>query len=125
MKEKIFDRIAIVGMHFREKEGIPAKSYVANMIPPVDLSLEREKENQFDFWALKAIYNGEHIGYVEAAGGASFISPLLDQGWTLDYCRVLDLEPRRNNLHPICQIRLVLDEANTEVDDFATEDTTN
>jgi len=125
MQEKIFDRIAIVGMHFREKEGIPAKSYVANMIPPVDLSLEREPENQFDYFALKAIYNGEHIGYVEAAGGAAYISPLLDQGWTLDYCRVLDLEARKNNLHPICQIRLVLDEADAEVEIFATENTSD
>lgn len=101
---KTFSDVAVVGMHFREKEGIPAKGYVASFVPPVELQLEREPDNRFDAFAIKVIFNNEHIGYIEASQ-AMYISPLIDQGQTCT-CTVLRLEQRRNNLHPICEIQV-------------------
>jgi len=99
MKPPTFPNVAVVGMHFREKDGVPAKSIVANFMPPVDLDIEREPENRFDPFAIKVLYEGHHIGYIEARQ-AMFISTWIDQG--VEYlCVVTDLEERKNNLHPI------------------------
>lgn len=99
MKPPSFPNVAVVGMHFRERDGVPAKSIVANFVPPVDLEIEREPENPFDSFAIKVLYQGDHIGYIEVSQ-ACYISPWIDQG--IDYlCVCQDLEMRKQNLHPI------------------------
>lgn len=95
-----FHDVTIVGMHFRELEGVPAKAIVANLFPPVELQFQREPDNEYDEYAIKVFFNNQHIGYVESKS-ACFIAPYLDDG--LDYkCVVQRLEERRKNLHPIC-----------------------
>lgn len=92
----------VVGMHFRERDGVPAKAIVANMIPPVELTLEREPDNRFDAYAIKVLYEGQHIGYIPATD-ACYIAPDLDDGATAT-CTVEDFVERKNNLHPICSV---------------------
>jgi len=99
MQPPVFPNVAVVGMHFREKEGVSAKAIVSNFIPPVDLDIKREPENPFDSFAIKVIYEGQHIGYIEARQ-AMFISPWIDEGVEY-FCTVTDLETRGKNLHPI------------------------
>lgn len=99
---KTFDNVAVVGMFFREKEGIPAKAYVESFVPPVELKLEREPDNRFDAFAIKVIYDNQHIGYIEASQ-AMFIAPWMDQGGTAT-CTVQELKPMKGNLHPICEV---------------------
>lgn len=94
-----FPDVAVVGMHFR---GAEAKSAVENMLPPVELELEREPGNPYDENAIKVNYNGAHIGYLER-GQAAFIAPYLDEGVEF-ICQVTRLEQRKNNLHPVCDI---------------------
>lgn len=99
-----FPNVAVVGMFFREKEGVPAKTLVENMVPPLSLTLIREPENPFDNFAIKVIYQGQHIGYIESSQ-AMWIAPHMDEGAEAT-CTVDRLEERKNNLHPICTIRL-------------------
>lgn len=99
MKPRPFPEVAIVGMHFR---GAEVKALVSNFIPPLTLQLEREPDNRFDAFAIKAMYEGTHVGYIEA-GQAAFISPWMDQGHAFE-ARVERMEQRRNNLHPICTV---------------------
>lgn len=99
MKPPVFPNVAVVGMHFRERDGVPAKAIVSNFIPPTDLDFEREPSNPFDGFAIKILFDGQHIGYVEAKQ-AMYIAPWIDDG--VEYlCVVTDLEQRGNNLHPI------------------------
>jgi hypothetical protein len=99
MKTPTFPEVLVVGMHFR---GAEAKATVANFIPPLLLDLEREPTNQFDASAIKVLYKGQHIGYIEACQ-AVFIAPHMDEG--ADFvCRVDDLITKRNNLHPLVTI---------------------
>jgi hypothetical protein len=99
MNAPTFTDMAVVGMHFREREGVPAKAIVANFIPPVSLDFEREPSNQFDSNAIKILYVGQHIGYLEASS-ACYLAPWIDDGH--DYkITVTDMATRRNNLHPI------------------------
>lgn len=88
----------VVGMHFRERDGIPAKAIVANFVPPVRLTLEREPDNQFDAYAVKVFYENQHIGYIESST-ACFLSPWLDEGHEYT-CTVTDLIEQKNNLYP-------------------------
>lgn len=99
--KKIFPSVLIVGMHFRGSE---AKAAVGNLIPPAAIRLEREPENAYDSFAIKALYGDLHIGYVERKQ-AMFISPWIDQGWT-PTCTVEELQTIRQNLHPVCTIEL-------------------
>jgi hypothetical protein len=102
MTSKIFNDVLVVGMHFRERDGIPAKSIVANLVPPATLQLEREPENAYDAFAIKVLYNDQHIGYIEAAV-ACYIAPWMDSG--IEYtCQVEELVEKKRNLHPSCQI---------------------
>lgn len=104
MKNPVFPDVAIVGMHFREKEGIPAKEITASFEQGQHVELEREPKNKFDEYAIKAIFNGMHIGYLEASQ-AMWIAPNMDEG--LKMVAVVDrLEQRKNNLHPICTIQV-------------------
>lgn len=103
MKAPTFTDVAVVGMHFREREGVPAKSIVANFMPPVQLTLEREPENAYDSFAVKVLYQGQHIGYIEASSSC-FLAPWMDQGNVYE-CVVDSLVERKNNLHPL--VRLV------------------
>lgn len=93
----------VVGMHFRERDGIPAKSIVANFIPPVELQLEREPENAFDQFAVKVLYEGQHIGYIEA-GVAGFLAPHMDEGQAFT-CTVTELVEKGRNLHPQVELK--------------------
>ena len=102
---QLFQNVAVVGMHFREKEGVPAKTIVGNFVPPVELTLEREPENPYDLYAIKVLYDNQHIGYVEAAT-ASYIATTLDENPDM-YSRTVEmLEPRGRNLYPIVTIEV-------------------
>jgi hypothetical protein len=102
MTAPIFNDVAVVGMHFR---GQDIKSMVANFVPPLSLDLEREPDNQYDEFAVKVLYNGEHIGYIESANGgaAPFLAAQLDDGQKY-HCTVEYMEQRGRNIHPICTL---------------------
>lgn len=98
--------VAVVGMHFRDKEGVPATATVQNLLPGATITLKREPDNPFDAYAIQAYVGETHIGYIEAKS-ACFISPLWDENPDAEItCTVEDFEVRRNNLHPICFIQL-------------------
>ena len=118
MKAPTFTDLVVVGMHFREREGVPAKSIVANFIPPVAVEFEREPDNPFDPNAIKIIYNGQHIGYIEAAS-AVYLSPWIDEGHEYQIT-VVDMTTRRQNLHPICTaVPVEKRQAETEATEYA------
>jgi hypothetical protein len=102
MSAPTFYDVLVVGMHFRESEGVPAKSIVQNMVPPLALDLEREPNNPHDSFALKALYQDQHIGYIEAKV-ACFISPWIDSGEEY-VCVVNQLVEQKRNLHPLCTL---------------------
>ncbi len=99
MKAPTFPDVRVVGMHFREKDGVPAKSLVANMVPPLTLQYEREPFNPFDANAIKIMYLDQHIGYAEASQ-AIFISPWIDEGHVYSVTVDSLIEVKRN-LHPM------------------------
>lgn len=107
MKAPTFTDVKVVGMHFRERDGVPAKAIVANMVPPVQLELEREPGNRFDAYACKVMYQGQHIGYIEASS-ACFLSPWLDSGNKYS-CTVDQLIEVKNILHPLVTLTPVSD----------------
>jgi len=100
-----FEEVRVVGMHFRERDGVPAKSIVANFVPPLTLDLEREPDNRFDEFAIKVMYAGQHIGYIEASS-ACYIAPWIDEGQKFR-CTVEDMIEVKRNLHPVCCIEPV------------------
>ena len=104
----------VVGMHFREREGVPAKAIVGNMLPGTQLRLEREPDNKFDVNAIKVFSTGNagehHIGYIEASV-ACFVAYDMDDSEDV-VCTVDSFEQKRNNLHPI--VTIVIDEAGAE-----------
>lgn len=102
MKAPTFPEATVVGMHFRERDGVPAKAIVANFVPPVKLELRREPENQFDTFAVKVLYQDQHIGYIEAST-ACFLAPWMDEGHEYS-CVVESLLERKNNLHPVVRL---------------------
>tara|TARA_R110000868_G_scaffold76760_5_gene220447 strand:- start:3261 stop:3605 length:345 start_codon:yes stop_codon:yes gene_type:complete len=99
MQAPTFTEIAVVGMYFRDREGVPATELVAGFIPPVQLQFERDFYNQYDENAIKVLYQGQHIGFLEAAQ-AIFLAPWLDDGHNYELT-VTDMQVRRKNLHPI------------------------
>lgn len=105
MKAPTFTDMAVVGMHFREREGVAAKSIVANFVPPVSLDYEREPHNPYDENAIKILYQGDHIGYVERES-AIYLAPWIDEGHEYKIT-VTDLAQRKNNLHPIIMAKPV------------------
>jgi hypothetical protein len=99
MQAPTFTDIAVVGMHFRNREGVPAKEIVAGFVPPVKLQLERDTYNAYDENAIKVLYEGQHIGFLEATQ-AIFLAPWLDDGHEYELT-VTDMQARKKNLHPI------------------------
>lgn len=118
-----FRDVPVVGMHFRDKEGVPASATVASITPPCPLELEPEPTNMYDPNALKVFFSSGdvrlHIGYI-AAADAKFITPRLEEASGYD-CIVENLESRRNNLHPICVINLYFDSDEAPADAVATQ----
>jgi len=115
MSNPTFTDVAVVGMHFREREGVQAKSIVANFVPPVSLDFEREPHNAYDAYAIKIFYKGQHIGYATASD-AAYIAPYLDEN--IPYvCTVTHMEARGKNLHPITNW-VPADEAEFAAEDF-------
>ena len=102
MQAPEFTEVKVVGMHFREREGVPAKEIVAGFIPPVELDLMREPENAFDSYAIKVLYKNQHIGYIEATT-ACFLSPWMDEKTTYR-CTVTELVEAKNNLYPVVKL---------------------
>ena len=99
MRTPSFPNVTVVGMHFL---GEYAKAAVESMEPGCALQLEREPDNRFDSFAIKVLYNNQHIGYLEARQ-ACFIAPWMDEGNEFDV-EVTSLEQRKNNLHPIVNV---------------------
>ena len=94
-----FPNVLVVGMHFR---GAHAVAAVGSLVPPVELQLEREPQNPHDEFAIKVMYQDEHIGYIER-GQAAFISPRIDDGQPYRAI-VNDFQQKGRNLHPVCTI---------------------
>ena len=92
----------VVGMHFREREGVPAKAIVGNMLPGQELTLVREPENPYDAYAIKVLSGNSHIGYIEATV-ACWAALDLDENPAY-CCTVTDFETKGKNLHPIVLI---------------------
>lgn len=113
MTAPTFPNVLIVGMHFR---GSHAVATVSSFLPPVELQLEREPQNPHDEFAIKVLYDGEHIGYVER-GQAAFISPQIDAGQKY-MCTVDNLVQKGKNLHPSCTIEPDDSPDEAEEDDY-------
>jgi len=95
MQAPSFPGVLVVGMHFRPN----GKAIVESLLPPVQFDLEREPFNQYDGFAIKVMYDGEHIGYIERKQ-AMFVAPWMDQG--VKYTCVADnFIQVKNNLHPV------------------------
>jgi len=97
MNVPTFTNVKLVGMHFRQE--VNAKAVVANMVPPVIVYYEREHYNPYDENAIKIIYNGDHIAYVERES-AALIAPYVDDGVVFNVL-VEELVEHRKNLYPI------------------------
>ena len=93
-----FPEVLVVGMHFRPN----GRAIVESLLAPVDLDLEREPFNPYDSFAIKVLYEGEHIGYIERRQ-AMFIAPWMDQGIAYR-CRAEDFRQIKNNLHPVVTV---------------------
>ncbi|NNW55483.1 MULTISPECIES: HIRAN domain-containing protein [unclassified Roseobacter] len=97
MKAPTFPNVKVVGMHFR---GDHAKAWAEAVEPGTEVFYEREPENKYDSYAIKVLYNLQHVGYIEATQ-ACFIAPWMDEG-TEFTCIVTDKQPgARANIHPI------------------------
>jgi hypothetical protein len=96
-----FEEVAVVGMHFRPN----GKAIVESLIAPCSFDLEREPFNPYDGFAVKVLYDGEHIGYIEKQV-AMFLAPWLDQG-AVYTCIANDFRQNRNNVHPIVTLEPV------------------
>ena len=105
-----FNDVHVVGMHFREREGVPAKQIVASFVPPVVCQLERQYDNAFDEYAIKVLYGGQHIGFL-AASSACFIAPEMDLDpdtpWT---ATVESFHTAKSNLYPVATVAPALPE---------------
>lgn len=66
-----------VGASFRPKE---AKDIIRSLEIGDEIQLEREPDNAYDENAIKTLFNGTHIGYVEKDVAVE-IAPLLDEDY--------------------------------------------
>lgn len=69
-----FENVNLVGTHFR---GVDARNIVASFHEGLVVQLEREHDNDYDEYAIKTMYKGIHVGYIEK-GQASWIAPDMD-----------------------------------------------
>lgn len=99
MKPPTFPNVAVVGMHFRERDGIPAKEWAQMIEPGTEIFYEREPANPFDPYAIKIMFNLMHMGFVER-GQACYIAPWMDEGVEF-ICVVTDKELRKGGITPI------------------------
>lgn len=99
-----FNDVLVVGMHFRDREGVPASAICGSMLEGTVLDLEREPDNAYDPDAIKVLSNGNHIGYI-SRDTASFLSPEIDSGQT-PVAKVTGFEAKGRNRHPVLQITL-------------------
>jgi hypothetical protein len=98
MQYPTFPGVQVVGMHFRPN----GKAIVESLLAPASFDLEREPGNSYDPYAIKVMYDGEHIGYVERQQ-AMFIAPWMDQG--VEYaCIATEFREHNRNLYPIVTI---------------------
>lgn len=101
MNAPTFPDVLVVGMHFRPN----GKAIVESLLPPVSFDLVREPENPYDGFAIKVLYDDEHIGYIERKQ-AMFIAPWMDMGH--EYTAVAgEFRQIKNNLHPIVSVQPV------------------
>lgn len=57
-------RYAIVGMQFREKEGIPATAILNEVPPDEPCTLIRDPSNRYDRNAIQVWVRGQHVGFI-------------------------------------------------------------
>lgn len=99
----IFNSVPIVGSYFRGKD---VQALVATLEVGTRLRLEREPDNTFDQYAIKAFYEDVHIGYV-AANIASWIAPKMDEGLSA-VAQIEEMaENAKGNAQPMCEVMLV------------------
>lgn len=67
---------SVNGANFRPKE---TKEIIRTLEVNDTLDLEREPDNLHDEHAIKVLYEGTHIGYIER-DVAAFVSPLMRDG---------------------------------------------
>lgn len=66
----------MVGANFRPAK---AREIVKNLfIGETDLTLEPEPDNPYDDHAVKVMYQGEHIGYIERSNNSALHEALVD-----------------------------------------------
>lgn len=100
MRAPTFSDVMCVGMHFREREGVPAYMWAEEVQPGTQLDFAREPDNKFSAAAIKILHNDQHVAYIED-GQAVFISTYIDQG-ILYSCTVTDkINRERGGLTPI------------------------
>lgn len=74
-----FEDVACVGNHYRLPEEREMAQIMISTQEPKQVALVREPTNEYDTNAIKVMYQGLHIGYVEGTN-AVWIAPYLDEG---------------------------------------------
>lgn len=95
----MYPNVKIVGMHFR---GGDAREIAASLTPGSTLRLEREPDNAFDSYAIKAFVADTHIGYIER-GQAMWIAPEMDEGAEMVATVTGHIEEKRNT-YPVVTV---------------------
>jgi len=94
----------IVGTHYR---GSRTKEIVSLFEVGTEVELEREPENEYDLFAIKVMFGGEHIGYVNRDVSA-WIAPEIDDrieiGEELDPAEVVAFEEGNHVTYPVISI---------------------
>lgn len=75
-------RYAIVGMQFREKEGIPANAILKEIPPDEPCVLVREPGNKYDRNAVQVWVRGQHVGFIPKTQNA-VLSKFIDENGTI------------------------------------------
>ena len=73
-------RYAIVGMPFREKEGVPANAILKEIPPDEPCVLVREPANKFDRNAIQVWVRGQHVGFIPKTQNAVLARFIDDNG---------------------------------------------
>jgi hypothetical protein len=118
--QQVFDNIVLVGMFFREREGLPVRMLLnewqeAGDYSSIKLRAEREPENPHDPFAVKAMYVTEgdgpdlHIAYVPRSI-AAFLSNAMDQEGATATMELTDiLAPAKANGHPQPEVTVTVE----------------